>query len=399
MPRRIGTAPRLAAAGLALLLSLVACAAQTTSSVSTVGPDDAPLQLADGWAVARPSEAAFDPAALASVTEAIEDGSIRNVHAVVIEQGGRLVYERYFKGPDERWGDLVGVVQFERDSLHDLRSVTKSVTSALLGLALEGNYEAAIKRPIVDYFEDLEGGFGTGVEQVTLRHVLTMTAGLEWNEMSVPYTSNENDEIQLYYRPDPVAMVLERDLRDPPGERWYYNGGLTQVLAGLIQRQTGQRLDRFAEATLFGPLGITDYEWLGSPAWGPEQSPSAASGLRLRARDLAKIGSLFLHQGQWNGQPVIPAEWVALSTQRYVQTIPWGPPGVYGYGFMWYPGEIKGPNGFTVVRAVGNGDQRLFIAPEAGIVVTVFAGNYNNYTFASGDKIFARVMAARRGKD
>ncbi len=399
MPKRKGIAPGRAAAGLVLLMSLAACAAQTTSPVGTIGPDDAPLRLADGWAVARPSEAGFDPAALAKITVAIEDGSIRNVHAVVIEQGGRLVYERYFEGPDERWVRPVGTVQFERDSLHDLRSVTKSVTSALLGLALESNYEAAIARPIVDYFEDLEGGFGRGVEQITLRHVLTMTAGLEWNEMSVPYTSIDNDERRLYYRPDPVAMVLEREVRDPPGERWYYNGGLTQVLAGLIQRQTGKPLDRYAEETLFGPLGITDYEWLGSSAWGPEASPSAASGLRLRARDLAKIGSLFLHQGRWNGQPVIPAEWVALSTQRHVPNVPWGPPGVYGYGFMWYPGEIKGPDGYTIVRAVGNGDQRLFIAPGAGIVVTVFAGNYNNYTFASGDKIFARVMAARRGKD
>ena len=86
-----------------------------------------------------------------------------------------------------------------------------------------------------------------------------------------------------------------------------------------------------------------------------------------------------------------------LSTQRHIQNIPWGYGGVYGYGLMWYPGRTKGPDGYRVIRAVGNGDQRLFIVPDAGIVVTVFAGNYNDFSNASGDRVFAQVMAARSG--
>ncbi len=203
-----------------------------------------------------------------------------------------------------------------------------------------------------------------------------------------------NDENQLYYTTDPVGMVLGRPVRDPVGSRWYYNGGLTQVLAGLIQRMTGKRLDSYAEETLFGPLGITKYEWLGSRAWSSEESPSAASGLRMRARDLAKFGSLFLHQGVWQGRQVIPAEWIDLSTQRHVQRIPWSPDGTYGYGFMWYPGQTRGSEGYRVIKAMGNGGQRIFIVPEKEIVVTVFAGNYNNYR-QSGERVFAKVMDAR----
>ncbi len=374
---------------------LAACLAPSLCFAAGESVDNAPVQLQDGWAVARPSEAGFDPAALGTLTESIERDQIPNVHAVVVEQAGRLVYEHYLGGEDQRWGDPIGRIQFDHDSLHDLRSVTKSVTSALLGIALDGNYAEAIDRPIIDYFKDLEDSFGDGVEEITLRHVLTMTAGLEWNEMVIPYTSRSNDEIRLYFTSDPVAMVLGRPVRDPVGTKWYYNGGLTQVLAGLIQRKTGKPLDKFAEEMLFGPLGITSYEWLGSPGWKPGESPSAASGLRLRARDLTKIGALFLNRGSWNGRQVIPAEWVELSTQRHVQDIPWGRGGVYGYGFMWYPGQTKGPDGTRIVRAVGNGDQRLFIVPDAEIVVTVFAGNYNNFRHASGDRVFDKIMTAR----
>jgi CubicO group peptidase (beta-lactamase class C family) len=376
-----------------------AVTAQTSSSLlpieAGVVPDQAPAQLDDGWEVAAPSQSVFDPVALAALTEEIESNGIRNVHAVIVEHAGRLVYEQYFSGRDQRWGRSIGEISFDRDSVHDLRSVTKSVTSALLGIALGGDYQNAIERPVIGYFEDLQGKFGVGVEDVTLSHVLTMTAGLEWNEMTVPYTNPENDERRLNDTTDPVGMVLGRPVRDPVGSRWYYNGGLTHVLAGLIQRITAKRLDKFAEETLFGPLGITKYEWLGSSAWSPVEPPSAASGLRMRARDLAKFGSLFLHEGVWKGQQVIPAEWVDLSTQRHVQNIPWSSDGTYGYGFMWYPGRNMGSESYRIIRAVGYGDQRIFIVPEKEIVVTVFAGNYNSFRHKSGEKVLARVMDAR----
>ena len=374
-----------------------AAAARTPRSTepNAVGAvlDQAPARRDDGWAVAAPTEAGFDPAALAALTVDIGNNNIRNVHAVIVEHAGRLVYEQYSSGQDERWDRPIGDISFDHDSLHDLRSVTKSVTTALLGIALGDDYQDAIQRPIVEYFEDLNGKFGAGVEDITLRHVLTMTAGLEWKELGVPYT--ENDEIRMNDAPDPIGMVLGRPVRDPVGSRWTYNGGLTQLLAGLIHRKTGKHIDKFAEETLFGPLDITRYEWLGSTVWRPEKFPSAASGLRLRARDLAKFGSLFLHKGAWKGQQIVPAAWVELSTQRHVQTIPLGTDGAVGYGFMWYAARMGGNDGDHVIVAAGRGDQRIFIVPEKQIVVTVFAGNYGNPEYRSGSKVFARVMAAR----
>ncbi|MEL6207798.1 MAG: serine hydrolase [Pseudomonadota bacterium] len=273
--------------------------------------------------------------------------------------------------------------------------MTKSVTSALVGIALGADHATAVHQPIASFFPDLADKIGDGMVQVSLHHVLTMTAGLEWNEMEVPYTDPSNDEIQLYRTDDPVGMVLARSVV-PPGNSWSYNGGLTQVAPGVIERLTGKPIDRFAEDVLFGPLDISDYEWPRSSAWSESASPGAASGLRLRARDLAKVASLFLHGGAWREQQIVPSGWITASTRRLVQDIPWGPPGVYGYGYLCYPGAFRDIGGLQVIRAVGNGDQRLFIVPDERIAVTVFAGNYNDFRHSSGDRIFAAVMGARR---
>lgn len=357
--------------------------------------DQAPLELDDGWSTVKPSVANLDPAALGQLTKAIQSGVIGNIHAVLVEHDGRLVYERYFSGPDERWGRDIGTVNFDRDTLHDLRSITKSVTSALLGIALGGKHREALDRPIISYFPDLQSQLGTGVQGITLKHVLTMTSGLDWNEMTVPYTSADNDEIRLYYTTRPVAMVLGRPVRGPVGEKWYYNGGLAQVVAGLIRRETGLRLDTFAQRELFEPLGIEKFEWLGSPKWSRETSPSAASGLRLRARDLAKFGSIFLRQGTWNGRQVVPADWVELSTQTHVDKIPWGRrTGSYGYGFMWYSGVTLNHPKYRLVRAAGNGNQRIFILPQLRLAITILAGSYNDFSGSSDADILNRIIEA-----
>ena len=355
--------------------------------------DTAPAALDDGWVVGTPSEAGLDLKALTALLSEIETGTLPNVHALLIEHDGRLVFERYWPGEDEDWGQDIGRVDHGPTTQHDLRSVTKIVTSALLGIALGDTSEDALARPIASFFPDREP-LGAGLDAVTLDHVLTMTAGLAWNEMEVPYTDAGNDEIRLYRTDDPIGLVLARGVRETPGSRWYYNGGLTQVTAGVIEHLTGKTLDHYAEEALFGPLGITDYTWHRSGAWPANSSPSAASGLRLRARDLAKIASVFLHDGQWQGRQIVPAAWVTTSTARHVQDNPWGPPGVYGYGYFWYPGRLQG--GENVIRAVGNGDQRLFVLPDAGLAITVFAGNYNDFRHSVGERIMVQILGALR---
>lgn len=365
------------------------------SAQTTEVPDQAPINLIDGWTVAKPSTTGFDPAGLAKLSKAITTGEIHNVHAVIIEHAGRLVYEQYGAGPDFAWGEDLGHVDFNHESLHDLRSVTKSVTTALLGIALAGKHRQALDKPVIEYFPELAGKFGPGVQDITLKHVVTMTAGLEWNEMTVPYTDAANDENQMDYAEDPIAMILARPVRDPVGSKWYYNGGLSQVVAEVIQRITGQPIAKYARQSLFAPLGIKKFEWFGSSAWKDGVGPSAASGMRMRARDLAKIGSVYLHQGKWNGRQIIPADWVDLSGQHHVKEIKWGrSTGFYGYGFMWYPGTTRGPERHRLIRAAGNGNQRIFILPNLNLSITVFAGNYNDYSHKSDAKVLDHILAA-----
>lgn len=346
----------------------------------------------DGWTTGDPAEAGFDPSDLDRLVADIEAGELTNIHALLIEHDGSLVFERYFSGSDERWGQSIPTRSVGPDSIHDLRSVSKSVTSALLGIALSGDFDEAVGRQVVEVLPSVS--VDAPQNTITLHQVLTMTMGVEWNEMTVPYTDTMNDEIALYRAPDPAQYVMSRPQTHEPGSTWYYSGGSTQLLAAIVSHLTGQRLDDYARDVLFEPLGITDFEWLGPDGWAPD-NPAAMSGLRLRARDLAKIGSVYLHDGQWQGRQIVPARWVELTSTRHVAEIgEWSDDGIWGYGYQWWIGDL--PSGERVVAGVGNGNQRLFVLPDEGLVVTVMAGEYNRFN-EDGLRILRRVLAARSG--
>ena len=347
----------------------------------------------DGWVIGDAADAGIDAAALERLAKDIEAGEFPNTHALLIEHRGSLVFERYFTGTDERFGEPIGERVMRRDSLHDLRSVTKSVTSALLGIALADGFEEKVARPIVEYLPDLE--LGPEQRKITLEHVLTMTAGLEWNEMEHSYADARNDAVRLYGVRDPAAHVLSRAVAHEPGSVWYYNGGCTQVLAAVILKLTGQTVDEFAKERLFAPLGITEFEWRRPQGW-VTGNPSAKTGLRLTARDLAKIGSVYSQKGRWRGKQIIPEAWVDLSIVRHVREIgKWSGGGIWGYGYQWRVGDV--PVGARVVAGAGNGNQRLFVLPEDGLVVTVYAGQYNRPFRPHSEMILKRVLEAREG--
>jgi CubicO group peptidase (beta-lactamase class C family) len=192
---------------------------------------------ANDWVLGEAAQAGFDPAALDQLVLDIEAGVFPNTHALLIEHDGALVFERYFSGSDERWGDPIPARVMGPDSLHDLRSVSKSVTSALLGIALVGDFSEAVARPVAEHLPDLE--LEPQAREITLHQVLTMTTGLQWNEMTVPYTDPMNDEIRLYSAGDPALYVTTRPIEHEPGSTWYYSGGSTQVLASVIMRLVG----------------------------------------------------------------------------------------------------------------------------------------------------------------
>jgi CubicO group peptidase (beta-lactamase class C family) len=216
-----------------------------------------------------------------------------------------------------------------------------------------------------------------------------MTAGLEWNE-EVPYNDPRNDEIRMIRDSQPLRYALSRSFTVDPGAEWNYNGGLTQLMAAVLERATKSSLREYARTKLFEPLGIADYEWLGDLVG----MPSAASGLRLRGRDLAKFGSLYLHGGKWNGKRVIPSDWIDGSTHRQFSFPPRTGPdagGKFGYAYFWWYSCYPAKAGLIEARtAVGNGQQRIFVLPGLDMVVTILAGRYNDFTV--GATLSTRIL-------
>jgi CubicO group peptidase (beta-lactamase class C family) len=158
------------------------------------------------------------------------------------------------------------------------------------------------------------------------------------------------------------------------------------VLGAIVQRATGKPLAEYAQSVLWSPLGVTDVEWLGNLAG----LPSAASGLRLRPRDLAKFGSLYLHDGQWHGRQVVPSEWVRESTRRQITF-----PGQTdrGYAYLWWHTCARYPSGVVETpTAVGNGLQRIFLLRAQKTVVTFLSGRYNDFTASPPDKLMRELI-------
>ena len=343
----------------------------------------------DGWKTANADSVGVDSARLAALTKSIRAWPEIGVHAILIERDGKLIYEEYFNGFDEKWGQPLGPVSMTPETRHDLRSVTKSVVSALIGIAHSEGAIPSLDQPVIRWFPEYPELDTADRRRVTLAHVLTMTSGFEWNE-DVPYTDPSNDEIRMTRDPQPLRYALSRPFVANPGSDYKYNGGLTQVMAAVLVRATKTTLQEYSRAKLFEPLGITDAEWLGDLAG----MPAAASGLRLRARDLAKIGSLYLHGGQWNGRQIIPAKWVELSTRRQFRFAPRTGPnagGEFGYGFFWWYNCYPSDAGLIEARtAVGNGQQRIFVLPGLNMVVTIFAGRYND--FRAGATLGTRIL-------
>jgi CubicO group peptidase (beta-lactamase class C family) len=285
---------------------------------------------------------------------------------VVAARGGRIFFERYLAGPDAVRGTPLGVVRFGPETLHDMRSVTKSVVGLLYGIALAAGRVPVSESNLLEQFPEYPELTGDPARQLlTIRHALTMTLGTEWDEFTFPYSDPRNSEIAMDRATDRFRYVLERPVVGPPGLRWAYNGGATALLARLIAKGTRQPLQEFARDALFGPLQIARTEW----RKGTDGDAIAASGLRMTPRDLARIGVTALAGGRWNGQQVIPSEWLAASFSPAVSM-----PDGRRYGYHWYLGIVPiddGAGGIRreeIVNAVGNGGQRLFLVPRlAGI--------------------------------
>ena len=336
------------------------------------------LELAD------PGDVGMNTESIAGISDRVRSNPSINIHSVLIVKDDKLVFEDYFSGTDEDWGNDLGVVDFDRDTLHDLRSVSKSITSALVGIAIgEGRIpgvDANVLQLFPQYFEQI----AADKRSLTLHHILTMSAGLDWFEPG-DYTNPGNDEIRMTNSPDPVAFTLGRSLRTEPGETFQYNGGLPTLLGQLLEDAYGMRGDAILKEKLLDPLGIDQFDFRANQSG----LLAYASGLRLTPRDMAKIGTLYVNEGRWRGKQVIPKEWVEASLTPYLPSS-----FTQGYGYQWWFMRFDSEDeSIMVPTALGNGGQNIFILRPYRTVVVITAGNYNERDVElRGDQILTEYV-------
>jgi CubicO group peptidase (beta-lactamase class C family) len=351
---------------IATAIAIMICAApQYAQAQSACNPPQAGL---DSWQIATPESVGLSSNVLCSMVKWLEESKKVDVHAVVIARHGKLAFEHYFTGDDEHLGHSVGKVAFNAQTRHDERSVSKSVTALLVGIAIGRGRIKSIDEPIFSFFPQYADLRSPEKARITLRDLLTMSSGLEWHEIDVGYTTNANDEIRMDLSPEPHRYALTPSMVAAPGTQWNYDSGSTELLGAVLRKATGKPVNELARTLVFGPLGITDVEWYPFP----DGNVSAAAGLRLRPRDLAKIGQLILQRGAWNGVQIVPASWIDAATSPHIMG-----PGLFFYGYQFWLGRsLVNQHEVLWASAVGLGGQRVYVVPDLDLVVVVNAGMY-----------------------
>lgn len=324
-----------------LLLLIPACASATSSS----RPTPSTRWPTDDWQRATPEELGIDSQALAEAYTALHEQE-SGVNALVVVRHGQIAAEGYF-------------APFQPDSRQHVFSCTKSVLSALIGIALSEGHIESIDEPVLSFFPDATfDNVDKRKQQMTLRHLLTMSTGLEWHE-EAPYT---NDSLGRMVRSgDWVQFILDQSMVAEPGAVFAYNSGVSHLLSAIIQQTTGEAAQTYAKENLFDPLGFP------AVPWQTDRQGRAIGGwgLSLTAREMAKLGLLYLHEGAWEGEQIVPAAWVEQSTTQHIQ----GEDEEHGYGFQWWIIPELSPRAFA---ALGLKGQRILVVPELDLVV-VFA--------------------------
>ncbi|MBV8191309.1 MAG: serine hydrolase [Alphaproteobacteria bacterium] len=368
---------------LMLLLALATFSARASADE----PKDcgSPVALNDGWSLASQAEAGLDAAKLCGLDTFLQRWPDPGIHAVVVVRNGKLAMERYFAGDDSRWGEKLGTVRFGPEVKHDLKSISKSATSLLVGIALGEGKFPALDSPVFDAFPE-DGDLRTPEKsRLTFRHLLTMSSGLAWEE-DVPYADPRNDERAMLEARDPFRYILSRPMASLPGSTYHYSGGVTSLLGETLVRSTGRSLADYAREKLFLPIEAPDFEWL---EVGLSRRLGAYGSLRMRPRDAAKLGRLLLGDGAWNGKQVVPAGWAAQSITPRL-----GGDGLFFYGYQWWLGRTF-RNGAELPWAAGYGigGQRLFVVPRLDLVVMISSGLYDRpLQFSLPNRIFTEVV-------
>ena len=325
-----------------------------------------PEQLDDGWDTASLSDVGMDETIIVQSMNDILYKTDHQIHSILLVKEDKLVFEEYFPGYAFYHGPLTG---FDRETKHNLASVTKSFTSALIGLAIDQGFLQDVNQKVFDFLPEYANLRTGEKDKITLEHLLTMTSGLEWDESTYLYTDPRNDCAQLFHQSDPIRYVLGKPVATEPGVQFLYNSGNTNVLGEIIRKATGLRADEFADEHLFAPLGITDFWWKELP----NEVCYTSGDMKLRPRDMAKFGLVYLNEGSWKGEQILSGEWVEASTTPSITVDPYSD---YGYQWWIHNHEVNTEQ-IPSFSARGWGGQNIIVFPDLDMVVVTTAGYYD----------------------
>lgn len=328
----------------------------------------APPVAGDGWDTAHAARFDVDEDGLAAyVTDVLAD-PVRHTDAIVVAVDGQLVLDEYFWGVDP-------------EAPHPMASITKSVTSMLCGIARDQGRFPHLDTPIHDLLSDYTGTHWVDDRvPITLRHVVTMSAGLDWVESGVGYLDRRNDAILMEHGDDMVAYTLQKPVVREPGTVFAYTSGLSVVLGEVLARATGTDVVSFAREHLFGPLGIEHFTWVADPAGHTH----TGGGLAMRPRDLAKLGQVMADGGTWDGHRLVSQSWVNESVLPHVRN----DEATYGYQW-WLSPRPDDPSAVALAAGLGWGGQRLYFRPGDRTVVVHTGANHDG----DDTRLDARLLA------
>ena len=319
----------------------------------------------DGWIPSDAASAGLDSAALTRMEKAIASGEFKKITSVVVARHSKLAYEKYFDG--------------DASTLRDTRSATKTITGMLTGIAIEQQKLPGLDARVFSYFPEKQpvANPDPRKEATTVEDVLTMSSLLEcddWNQYS------RGNEERMYVIEDWVKIFLDLPVKgfppwvakpqdSPLGRSFSYCTAGVTTLGAVVERATKKPLADFAAASLFGPLGIDKVQW----NYSPLGLAMGGGGLRLRSRDMLKLGQLYLNHGKWNGKQIIAESWIQQSTTPHAQIDE-----NTNYGYLWWLKSFKaGTRSYAAYFMSGNGGNKVAVFPELDMVVVLTSTNYN----------------------
>jgi CubicO group peptidase (beta-lactamase class C family) len=338
---------------------------------------EVPEDRGDSWTVAHASTQGVDAEALETMMDAVLAGDFDVIDSIAIARGGELIFDETVR---TALADNDAEVSNTELDIHAQFSVSKSITSLVVGIAIDEGFIAGVEEPYLSFFPYNDyANWDERKDDITLEHVLTMQLGLEWDESDPPYSSPDNRWNRFYFNEHDFAKaLLDLPMVAEPGTEFAYNTAATVSLGQAVENSVPLMLDDFGISELMLPLGITDIEVTRTPTG----LANGGGGFYLRTRDVAKFGQLLLNDGTWNGERIVSSEWLAASVTPQT-AMAWENPGQWdwqltGYGYQWWTGfyEHEGAAVDTYV-AWGYGGQWVVAMPSLDLVVAINSNGYD----------------------